>query len=221
MKKVDELIIRIDELIEQADYLLKTAKVGYSEKLVDDDLFYGFKVNSLAFLNPVFGKDHINYIEFSETVNINYEKKVKAGKEILKAARNQMEKGWVFDFKTLVCAEIFSDFLEMSEHLLDTGYKDAAAVMIGSVLEENLRIACAKNDISTVIIKDGKEIPLKADTLNANLVKANCYNKTDQKCVTSWLGFRNDAAHGHYDNYSKEEVKLMLNGVSLFISKLT
>ena len=44
--------------------------------------------------------------------------------------------------KKLVSAEIFSDFLEMAAHVLEQDYKDPAAVMIGTVLEENLRQLC-------------------------------------------------------------------------------
>ena len=45
------------------------------------------------------------------------------------------------------------------------------------------------------------------------------YNKLDQKSVTSWLDLRNKAAHGHYDQYSKEQVALMLQSVNEFMSR--
>ena len=37
-----------------------------------------------------------------------------------------------------------NDFLDMAYHLLENDYKDASAVMIGSVLEEHLRQLCNK-----------------------------------------------------------------------------
>lgn len=55
----------------------------------------------------------------------------------------------------IIAAEIFSDFLEMAEHLLEQGYKDPAAVMIGSVVEENLRKFCVANKIDTELEKYG------------------------------------------------------------------
>ena len=43
------------------------------------------------------------------------------------------------NFMSLAQAEVFADFLDMAEHLLGEGYKDAAAVILGAVLEDTLR----------------------------------------------------------------------------------
>ncbi|WBL23837.1 HEPN domain-containing protein [Zunongwangia sp. HRR-M8] len=107
----------------------------------------------------------------------------------------------------------------MAEHLLEENYKDPAAVMIGSVLEEHLKQLCQKESIETFIIKNDKKIPKKADRLNSELASNNCYNKLDQKSITSWLDLRNKAAHGHYSEYSIEQVNLMYQGVLNFISR--
>jgi flagellar biosynthesis chaperone FliJ len=48
------------------------------------------------------------------------------------------------------------------------------------------------------------------DPLNAELAKKNVYSKLVQKQVTSWAHIRNKAAHGEYDEYSKEQVQMML-----------
>ncbi len=47
-----------------------------------------------------------------------------------------LENGLLDDIQKLLQADIFANFLEMSEHLLKEGYKDPAAVIIGSVLED-------------------------------------------------------------------------------------
>lgn len=87
-----------------------------------------------------------------------------------------MKGGWIHTVKGIVAAEIFSDFLEMASHLLDQGYKDPAAVMVGGVLEEHLRQLCVKNQIDVDIIQQGATVPKKADTLNAELAKAGIYS---------------------------------------------
>lgn len=56
--------------------------------------------------------------------------------------------------------------------------------------------------------------------MNADLVKANVYNKLDQKQVTAWLDLRNKAAHGKYTGYSKEQVDLMIQGIINFMSRI-
>jgi hypothetical protein len=64
---------------------------------------------------------------------------------ILNALRIAYAEGYLATVAELVHADIFSDFVEMAEYLLSEGYKDPAAVIIGSVLEEHLRQLCAKN----------------------------------------------------------------------------
>ena len=112
-------------------------------------------------------------------------------------------------------------FLEMAHQLLAEGYKDPAAVMAGSVLEEHLRQLCQKHDIPTEITKPGCPQPKKADALNADLAKKQVYNKLDQKNVTAWLDLRNKAAHGKYQEYTKEQVSLMLQSLSDFLVRVT
>ena len=104
----------------------------------------------------------------------------------------------------------------MSAYLVEQGYKDPAAVMAGSTLEVHLRKLCDKNDIETVNT-DGKS--KKADLLNAELAKADVYTKLDQKNVTAWLGLRNNAAHGNYSEYTKEQVEILIEGVRNFIAR--
>lgn len=122
--------------------------------------------------------------------------------------------------KGLVTAEVFADFLEMAERLLDQTYKDPAAVMVGSVLEEHLRHLCGVASIPVEDLSLGKVVARKADSLNADLAKAARYSKLDQKMVTAWLDLRNKAAHGKYSEYTKEQVVLMLAGVRDFISRV-
>jgi len=109
----------------------------------------------------------------------------------------------------------------MAEHLLSQGYKDPAAVMIGSVLEENLRQLCSNNEIEIEFDKDGILIAKKADRLNSDLAKAEIYTKLDQKAVTMWLDLRNKATHGKYDEYTKDQVELMLHGVTEFLARVS
>ncbi len=130
-----------------------------------------------------------------------------------------MEDGWIFKVKDLVTAEIFNDFMEMAEYFLSEGYKDPAAVIIGGVLEEHLRQLCQKNSIPITNTKGGKAVPVKANQLNQDLVKAGQYNKLEMKNVIAWLDLRNKAAHGEYDKYDESQVKGMLQGVMGFITR--
>jgi len=186
---------------------------------VNRESFKKFETFSLSFIISTYSENHPYYESFKKSMHENYVHCVEEGKGILSSIKIEIEKGWFKSIKNLISAEIFTDFLEMAEHLLDEKYEHPAAVMIGSVLEEHLRNLCKKNNIDTAENKNGKDIPKKADALNAELTKNGAYNKLDQKNVTAWLDLRNKAAHGKYQDYNIQQVQLMLNGVTEFIAR--
>ncbi len=69
----------------------------------------------------------------------------------LKALRRDCQEGFLTNIQGLVRAEVFADFLEMAEYLLGQGDKDAAAVLVGGVLEEALRGACYSRGLPTTV----------------------------------------------------------------------
>ena len=139
---------------------------------------------------------------------------------ILEALKNDLSKGYLLNFVELIHAELFSDFLEMAEYLLQEGYKDASAVIAGSSLEIHLRQLCNKYNIPVEKKTDKGIRNKKADELNIELAKKEVYSKLDQKNITAWLGLRNNAAHGKYDEYSKEQVSLLISSIREFINRV-
>ncbi len=145
---LEDLIQRIDQLIQNADEVIQTdEEVEELSADVDIELFYSFRSASLSFLAMTFGKDRTHYDEFNSKVYQSYSYCTRIGRGILSAAREELAGGWLTTTKGLVSAEIFSDFLEMAQHLLEEGYKDPAAVMAGSVLEEHLRQLCQRHSL--------------------------------------------------------------------------
>jgi hypothetical protein len=134
---------------------------------------------------------------------------------ILEALRHDYGAGALAPIQEVIRAEVYDNFLEMAEHLLGLAYKDPAAVLIGGVLEQNLRKMCLRAGIS--VKKDDR--PRTADALNAELAAKGVYGNLDQKSVTSWLDLRNKAAHAQYDAYGAEQVRLMLLGVRDFLRR--
>lgn len=126
---------------------------------------------------------------------------------IIKAVKHEVERGLLLDVRQLLRADIFADFLEMAEYLLKENYKDASAVIIGSVLEDSLRKLAEVNGIS-IVSSTGKKLTI--DPLNSELAKASIYDRLIQKQITSWADLRNKAAHGKYDEYDKKQVEMML-----------
>ena len=219
--RIEQIKDRINELVILADRVISTERSSeFGGSYVQTEIFQEFRASGLSFFRNTFGEQHPFYKEFDKKVSDTYTYHAQEGRGILKAAKQEIDGGWIFTVKGIVSAEIFSDFLEMAEHLLTEGYKDPAAVMIGSVLEEHLRQLCLKNSITTERVKNGKPLPKKADLLNSELASASVYNKLDQKSITSWLDLRNKAAHGKYSEYTKEQVEFMYHGVSNFMMRV-
>lgn len=137
---------------------------------------------------------------------------------LLQALKFDYSNGYLTTVEQQILSDTFSDFMEMSKHLIDSGYHIPAAVLVGGVLEENLRKLCLKNDIKITRLKEGKEIALQASVMSENLTKAGLYKSTTQKLITAWLGIRNSAAHGKYDDFTKEQVNNMYQGVLQFLN---
>lgn len=135
---------------------------------------------------------------------------------VLKALQTAYENGYWASVRELIHADIFADFVEMADYLLSEGYKDPSAVIIGSLLEEHLRQLSTKHGIATTVAGKAK----KADQLNSDLAGQSIYSKLDQKSVTSWLDLRNKAAHGKYGEYTKEQVRLVVDGIRDFMVRV-
>ena len=135
------------------------------------------------------------------------------------ALREDLENGYLKSLSEIVHSEVFSDYIGMSEHLLEGGYKDAAAVIVGSSLESHIRELCRKSSIPIETnTKGGKKSPKNADAMNNELYVNKIYNKSWMSQVSAWQKIRNDAAHGNYGEYNDEQVKLMISGIRNFVS---
>lgn len=130
------------------------------------------------------------------------------------ALREDIASGYLTTFAELIRADVFADFLEMADELSTKGFKDPAAVVAGSVLEEHLRKLAQRNDIA---FEDDEGKPLKAERINAELARAEVYNKLAQKDVTAWLALRNKAAHGDYEEYDHKQVAALITSVRDFL----
>ena len=140
----DQLLERLDELIGQGQEMLeRRATVA----------FHGFFAGALSFIERVYHSAHPYALEFESLRRRRpgHQKPelsaISGGVQILKVIRSEIEAGWLSTLKGQIVAEVFSDFLEMAEYFLDNNYQDAAAVLIGGVLEEHLRQLCSKHSI--------------------------------------------------------------------------
>lgn len=118
--------------------------------------------------------------------------------------------GLLRDVQELIAGEIFKDFLEMADHLLENNYKDAAASLTGAVLEDGLRRIA---QVGGVTVKARDEV----GSLNQRCADAGLYNRLTQKRLQVWVDVRNNADHGNFREYSANDVKEMISGVTEFL----
>lgn len=212
------LLSRLDALIVKGDAVALTAVlVKYlspQRYSVDNGLYANWWSQSVQALTSLLGETS-NYTQaFVKQVSEHaWLVELETGMGILKAVREDAVNGHLFATTAgLISGEIFSDFLEMAEHLLDNGYWQPAASLIGAVLEDSMRrIAPGKQ----VAIKSGDDI----STLNQKLAQAGVYTQIVRKQIQVWNDVRNSADHAKWDEFTEEEVQNMRRGVSGFLAE--
>ncbi len=129
---------------------------------------------------------------------------------VLLGLREDYQQDRMQTFEELVHANLFSDFLDMADHFLSQGHRVPAATVAGGVLEEHLRKLSARFALAL-----GPNATI--NPMNDELKKANAYGLNEHKQVTAWAGIRNSAAHLKPDEFTAEQVRLMIDGIRHFI----
>ncbi|MFV8751897.1 hypothetical protein ACNOYE_15235 [Nannocystaceae bacterium ST9] len=111
-------------------------------------------------------------------------------------------------------ADVLADIFDQADVILDGNDFNpaAAAVLIGGALEQFLR-AWVDEKCPPVGTKRG------IDAYAAILRSADLITKTEKKQIDFWAGLRNDAAHGDLAKVNRENVRLMSQGVALFMQQ--
>ena len=213
-----EFLNQIDELKEEFSMLKASARYNdLSDHPIDKII--SLRIRIVTSITRIAGNTSEYYMkikDIEDRTDIHDHEKLKYFIGPLDALYQDIQNDYIKTLSELIHGDVFSDYLDMADYLLNESYKDAAAVIAGSTLEEHLRKLCQKSGISTQIQGKRGLKPKKADAMNSEIAKQNIYTKSEQKQVTAWLGIRNDAAHGNYVNYSNNEVKLLIIGLRDF-----
>jgi len=215
MNLKDKLEEHFQRLIDEGETILK--KIGYSngefKNSYPSDLEYNKWYSSAKnLIEKACAKDGVHYkqIEYSYTRTHGNPSGLPRCLGVLESAYENFKLGLLEDIKALITAEVFTDFIEQAEYLLDEGYKLPAVVLMRGVLEDSLRTLCNKE--AKISLPDKP----KLDWMNTELVKAGIYNKNVQKQVTAWAGIGNSAAHMKINEFSDTDVKNMISGIINF-----
>lgn len=207
---------RILALIDKGADVLLTHKpnppgyIGFST--LDDQRYAEWRSQGLVCLTQVFGSTHTYTESFaSHTEKAGFESSAEKGLGILRAALEDVEHGYMETIQQLATAEVFADFIEQAEHLLENSYSVAAASVAGAVLENGLRSLAVRNDVAVQAQDD-------ISGLNNRLVAKGVYNNLRRKQVAFWADVRNTADHGHFDDLKESDVEGLITGVRGFLA---
>ncbi|PTW47639.1 uncharacterized protein DUF4145 [Sphingomonas faeni] len=127
---------------------------------------------------------------------------------VFNAAKEDFDGGYLNSVRSMVQAEVFSTELDQANELMKGGYIVAAAVIAGVVLETTMRRLCEDAGIE----------PGSLNKMNADLTKAGIYNLLVNKRITALADIRNNAAHGHPNKFTKDDVVDMIAKVEAFVA---
>ena len=209
-----KILDRFSSLVNEGNLIYKkfeSSGPGYNAELNSD--FIEWQMKSKNILNITCGEESHYLSQFKTNLkagmgdtNISILNRLIP---ILRAAEDDLKNGFLITIKQLVQADVFDSELEQAKSLLQNGYKNAAAVIAGTVLETAIKEICLNNGIEL----DRK----KLTHLNDELAKAGIYNKLQQKQITALADIRNNAAHGDYDQFTQEHVERMIEDIEKFL----
>jgi hypothetical protein len=202
---------RLAEIASQARHLLgPTPSSGGRRTELEYDQVLAWKLKAKNALKNACGEDS-HYLQEFDDASLSYLSSAETLKRllvVLEAAKEDFDGGYIVGIRTLVQAEVFGTELEQASELLQAGYKVAAAVIAGIVLETTLRELCNRNSITSG----------KMDRMNADLAKKGTYNLLMQKRITTLAQLRNDAAHGKPDQFTDTDVRVMIADIERFLA---
>jgi HEPN domain-containing protein len=111
----------------------------------------------------------------------------------------------------LIAGEIFDSVLEQAKYLVTSGYKDPAAILARVILEDALK---------RLARGEGIDDTLRASRINDELKAISKYSQPQWRLIQAWLDIGNAAAHGKFDEYSREYVVKLLEGVGGFVASI-
>ena len=188
------------------------------ERRVEPRPYAEWRSQSLAFARSILRDGHTYLLELERVTeptitNDNQDPQTdqrESGVGVLQAIREDVANGYLSDFRSLIAAEVFTDFLDMADHLLGAGYHHAAASLAGAVLEDSLR---------RELTARGVKATGNLESMNQIALDQRVYGPLVFKQVKVWIDIRNDADHGNWDKVEAERVESMVRDLPGFLTR--
>jgi len=127
---------------------------------------------------------------------------------IFRGVQHDIKSGMLSDFRQLLQAEIFADFIALAKKVLDDN-KDVAAVLACAALEDALKRVAMKESLDV----DDKDM---SDVINALKTKG-AIKGAQVPIVQSYVKLRNKAFHAEWDKIDKGSVSSVIGFTEQFL----
>lgn len=204
----DLIVARIDALAKTGRQVSEMNAIAASGNYTREfhASYAGRRAQATACVADVTGRDSTWYERFVQDTKNQYPNAAGEGASILEALSADVAAGYLRRQAELIAAEVFGDFLDMAQHLLDAGYHVASASPIGAVLEDGLRRLARRHHL-----KVGPSDDISA--LNNRLASKDIDTNLVRKQGDLWSATRNAADHGEFGEVKPENVREMQAGV--------
>jgi iron only hydrogenase large subunit-like protein len=209
----DKILLKFDELIEEAKQVAeerdKNIKIS-GESIISPVGYFKLLSSTKALFS------YLNTTTYNEMIKEHCTDRVNPGilQGILESAKREFVFGLLAHPRIIATADSMEDFLEQADYLLEQDYKDATCVLVGGVLEATLR-SMLENKYPSIEFNPKEGLR----KFNEHLHKqASAYDKVTFKLIDGYAELRNLAAHGKYDQYTKDQVKEFILFTRNFIS---
>lgn len=219
MRKFDIILKRCNELIQQAEDIIKNneaRKVTYIISSIENILHTVYSGNV---------PNHLNYEYFIQNIfpkissqprfipSYKKTEKLVVYLESFKAFKDDLERGLIDNLSNIVSIDIFSNLIDQATQLRENNTEPlnrAACLLTRLVLEDTLFKLC--NNKGIILSSD------KASVANIELKKNNIYGMAKWREVQSWLDIGNMAAHPDpdFNTITEDDMDNMIKNVKIF-----
>lgn len=186
--------------------------------------FDKWKFSLVNLLDNILPKEHPHrtYIQFIRSLGSNVTV-IKRAIQLLQSIRDDFSEGFLNDIIRQIEMEISTDYMAQAESLIKETQRESlnyvpAAVLAGAVLEKRLKKLCLEQIPAIPLVLNNSK-PKTLNSLVEDLKNTELFPETKAKELRFWADIRNNAAHGDFEKFTRNDVERMISGINIFLNE--
>ena len=162
-------------------------------------------------IKAVYGDESPHYTNFRNKLGScsGYESEVEALQGLFESAKDDYERGYVFNVELRISGEIFGDFVVLAKECLANGHKEVASVLAIAALEDSLKRYANVNNLET----DNRTM---REVISA-LKSKGLVSGATKTLLDAMPRIRNAAMHAEWEGISEPDVNGVIGFVEQFL----